>query len=108
MLVSIFLSNHHSLNYTIPSKLILGLPLQRNPCNGPEVYVDHLGKDPDHDKNSQLWIHNCLVKHHNEIIQHTGMVKSAMFGDKHLNLEMQWVSASSFYLSHMFGVVDCN
>lgn len=65
-----------------------------NTCNGPENYVDHMGKDPEHDKNMKLWVFDCYEDNVQEISRYTDMVKQHIFNSKHLNLEMQYVRAS--------------
>lgn len=79
-----------------------------NTCNGPAEYVDHLMKDPDHDKHRKLWIYDCYNTHKNEIIQATKMVQSNMFNNKHINLEMQWGNSLTFQQSIMNSIsVHC-
>ncbi|KAL7539390.1 hypothetical protein ACHAWF_006395 [Thalassiosira exigua] len=62
-----------------------------NQCNGPKQYVDHMGKDPDHDVNFPLWIGACYDKTDPRVIlNYTGIIHSGTFAGKHLNYELQF------------------
>lgn len=75
----------------------------RNTCNGPEEYVDHLMKDPNHKNLSKLWIHDCFDLKRKEVMNYTKAIISKQWHDKNFNLNMQWVSTDSlaYHLSFL-------
>mmetsp|Transcript_8602 Transcript_8602/g.14944 ORF Transcript_8602/g.14944 Transcript_8602/m.14944 type:complete len:445 (+) Transcript_8602:126-1460(+) len=61
-----------------------------NQCNGPKLYVDHLGKDPEHNKNFPLWIGECYRLNHRLVTNYTKVINSQDYLGKYLNYELQY------------------
>lgn len=81
--------------------------MRRNTCNGPNKYVDHLMKDPNHTELGKLWVFDCFELKRNEIMNYTKAMISKMYHNKDLNLNMNfnWVSLST--CSPSFSFTSC-